>query len=157
MKGSEDECLVAVRSLEMSVLKCAEASGSLRGVSAHFRSFPGCQRPFCTFRKAYLGASGRSEHFGKLPWVPAAVLHISESFPGCQRPFCTFQKASLDASGRSAHFRKLPWVPAVVLHISESFPGCQRRFCTFQKAAPPLQNASLTLKRKPDCPLFPIP
>ena len=108
MKGSEDECLVAVRSLEMSVLKCAEASGSLRGGSAHFR---------------------------KLPWVPAAVLNISESFPGCQRWFCTFQKASLGASGGSAHFRKLPWVPAVVLHISESFPGCQQRFCTFQKAS----------------------
>ena len=116
MKGSEDECLVAVRSLEMSVLKCAEASGSLRGGSAHF---------------------------GKLPWMPAAVLHISESFPGCQRSFCTFQKASLGVSGVSAHFGKLPWVPAAFLHISESFP--------------PLQNASLTLKRKPDCPLFPIP
>ena len=106
-----------------------KASLGASGRSAHFRSFPGCQRWFCTFQRASLDASGGSAHFRKLPWMPAAVLHISESFPGCQRSFCTFQKASLDASGRSEHFRKLP----------------------------PLQNASLTLKRKPDCPLFPIP
>ena len=87
MKGSEDECLVAVRSLEMSVLKCAEASGSLRGGSAHFRKLPWVPAAFLHISEASLGASGRSEHFGKLPWVPAVVLHISKSFPGCQRPF----------------------------------------------------------------------
>ena len=78
MKGSEDECLVAVRSLEMSVLKCAEASGSLRGGSAHFRSFPGCQWWFCTFQKASLGASGVSAHFRKLPPSSKRFIDVEE-------------------------------------------------------------------------------
>ena len=60
VKGSEDECLAVYCSFYISVLNFSEAS---------------------------LGASGRSEMFRRLPWVPAAVLKCSESFPGCQQPF----------------------------------------------------------------------
>ena len=62
------------------------------------RSIRESPRWFCTFQKASLDASGGSAHFRKLPWVSAAVLHISESFsPSSKRFIDVEEEARLPA------------------------------------------------------------